>query len=158
MLLLYVVPYVLMVTGQTAGNYWLYFALWFLMGWGMVGIGTAVMRDANHGTYSPNKKVNSLIGRILEIVGSYSATWKIQHNLLHHTYTNIEGLDDDISSIKLLRFSPRQLWYWFHRYQYLLRLVFLYEHDPFLDDGKGLPAGIRLCSTYQIGRKDAHGR
>lgn len=124
MLLLYVVPYVLMVTGQAAGNYWLYFALWFLMGWGMVGIGTAVMHDANHGTYSPNKKVNSLIGYILEIVGGYSATWKIQHNLLHHTYTNIEGLDDDISSIKLLRFSPRQPWYWFHRYQYLYAWFF----------------------------------
>lgn len=32
MLLLYVGPYVLMVTGQAAGNYRLYFALWFLMG------------------------------------------------------------------------------------------------------------------------------
>jgi len=47
------------------------------------------MHDANHGTYSPNKKVNNLIGHILEIIGGYTVTLRIQHNVLHHTYTNI---------------------------------------------------------------------
>jgi linoleoyl-CoA desaturase len=82
------------------------------------------MHDANHGTYSPNKKVNKFIGHILEIIGGYSVTWKIQHNVLHHTYTNIAGLDEDIDSILLLRFSPRQPRYWFHRYQYLYAWFF----------------------------------
>src|SRR5687767_12715163 len=58
MLLLYFVPYVLMVTGVGAGRPFLFFGLWFLMGWGMIGIGTSVMHDANHGTYSPDKKIN----------------------------------------------------------------------------------------------------
>lgn len=124
MLLLYFIPYLLMVTGVAANNIWLFLGFWFLMGWGMCGIGTSVMHDANHGTYSPNKKVNYLIGYILEIVGGYTVTWKIQHNVLHHTYTNIAGLDDDMDSIKLLRFSPRQPWYWFHRYQYLYAWFF----------------------------------
>lgn len=31
----------------------------------------------------------------------------------------ITGLDEDIDSIKLLRFSPRQPYFWFHRYQYI---------------------------------------
>ncbi|MFB2121211.1 fatty acid desaturase [Parapedobacter sp. 2B3] len=118
MLLLYVVPYVLMVSGVAGNSVWLFWGFWFLMGLGMVGIGTSVMHDANHGTYSPNKKVNSTIGSVLEIIGGYSVTWKIQHNLLHHTYTNIAGLDDDLNSVVFLRFSPRQPYYWFHRYQY----------------------------------------
>jgi len=33
MLLLYFVPYLLMVTGLGAGNPWVFFGLWFLMGW-----------------------------------------------------------------------------------------------------------------------------
>ncbi|MBI2270907.1 MAG: acyl-CoA desaturase [Bacteroidetes bacterium] len=118
-LLLYFVPYTLMTIGLAAGQPWLFFGLWFLMAWGMIGIGTSVMHDANHGTYSANKKVNSFIGYILELIGGYTVTWKIQHNQLHHTYTNIAGLDDDLDSIKLLRFSPRQPRYWFHRYQHI---------------------------------------
>src|SRR3989337_3645360 len=62
MLLLYFVPYFFMVIGSAAGKPWLFFALWFLMGWGMLGIGTSVMHDANHGTYSKNKKINNFIG------------------------------------------------------------------------------------------------
>jgi len=119
MLLIYFVPYILMVTGLGAGNVWLFFVFWFLMGWGMIGIGTSVMHDAQHGTYSPRKKINSFIGYILEIIGGYAVTWRIQHNVLHHTFTNVAGLDEDIDSIKLLRFSPRQPRYWFHRYQYI---------------------------------------
>lgn len=124
MLLLYFVPYLLMVTGVGAVSLWLFFGLWFLMGMGMVGIGASVMHDANHGTYSPKKKVNNLISHILEIIGGYTVTWRIQHNILHHTYTNIAGLDEDIDSIVLLRLSPNQPRYWFHRYQYLYAWFF----------------------------------
>lgn len=124
MLLCYFVPCVLMTIGLDADNLLLFWLFWFVMGWGMIGIGTSVMHDANHGTYSPNKKVNTYIGHILEVIGGYSVTWKIQHNILHHTYTNIDGLDDDINSVVFLRLSPRQRWYWFHRYQYLYAWFF----------------------------------
>ena len=124
MLLLYFVPYFFIVTGIASGNVWLFYSMWLIMAFGMIGIGTSVMHDANHGTYSANKKVNSFIGYILEVIGGYTVTWKIQHNLLHHTYTNITGLDEDIDSIKLLRFSPRQPIYWFHRYQYIYAWFF----------------------------------
>lgn len=124
MILLYFIPYVLMVTGTAAGNTWLFFLFWFLMAWGMIGIGTSVMHDANHGTYSPDKKVNNFIGHILEVIGGYAVTWKIQHNVLHHTYTNVTGLDEDIDSIKFLRFSPQQQWRWYHRYQFIYAWFF----------------------------------
>ncbi len=124
MLLIYFVPYMLMVTGVGAGNGWIFFGFWFLMGLGMVGIGTSVMHDAQHGTYSPNKKVNSFIGHILEVIGGYAVTWRIQHNVLHHTYTNVAGLDEDIESMALLRLSPRQPRNWYHRYQHLYAWFF----------------------------------
>ena len=116
-LLLYLVPYLIMISGLGAANPWIFFALWFLMGMGMSGIGTAIMHDANHGTYSPNKKVNNFISHILEIIGGYSVNWRIQHNVLHHTYTNVEGLDEDIDTMGLLRLSPRQPWRPFYLYQ-----------------------------------------
>ncbi len=124
MVLLFFVPYAFMVSGMLAGNIWVYLGMWLLMGVGMVGIGTSVMHDANHGAYSPNKTVNKVIGSILEVIGGYSATWRIQHNILHHTYTNVEGLDEDIDSGIILRFSPRQKRYWFHRYQHFYAWFF----------------------------------
>jgi linoleoyl-CoA desaturase len=124
MILIYFVPYALMVTNVAAGNGWVFFGFWFLMGIGMIGIGTSVMHDAHHGTYSANKRVNQFVGYILELIGGYAVTWKIQHNVLHHTYTNVAGLDEDIDSIKLLRFSPRQERQWYHRYQYIYAWFF----------------------------------
>ncbi|HVI44679.1 MAG TPA: acyl-CoA desaturase [Chitinophaga sp.] len=124
MILCYCIPYALIIGSAGSGNIWLFWLFWFLMGCGTVGIGTSIMHDANHGTYSPNKKVNAFLGHILEVIGGYSVNWKIQHNLLHHTYTNIDGLDEDINTIALLRLSPRQQWYWFHRYQHLYAWFF----------------------------------
>ncbi|MGO4288797.1 fatty acid desaturase family protein [Chitinophaga sp. RAB17] len=124
MLSLYFVPYTLMVVGAGAGNIWLYLGLWLLTGLGMTGIGATIMHDANHGAFSPKKSVNNFIGHILEVIGGYAATWKIQHNVLHHTYTNVTGLDEDIDSIKFLRFSPNQPRHWYHRYQFIYAWFF----------------------------------
>jgi linoleoyl-CoA desaturase len=170
MLLLYFAPYAIIVSGLAANNGWLFFALWFLMGWGMIGIGTSVMHDANHGAYSPNKKVNSFIGHILEIIGGYAVTWKIQHNVLHHTYTNVAGLDEDIDSIKLLRFSPRQPRHWYHRYQYIyawffymamtlfwmtakdyLQVVRYKQHDLLVKQRVSLGQAVFRITLYKLG-------
>jgi linoleoyl-CoA desaturase len=170
MLLLYFVPYLLIVTGVGANSLWVFMGLWFVMSWGMSGIGTAVMHDANHGTYSPNKKVNRFIGYILEVIGGYTVNWKIQHNVLHHTYTNITGLDEDIDSIILLRLSPRQKWYWFHRYQYLyiwffytimtlfwmtakdfLQVIRYKQHDLLIKQKISLKEALLRISLYKVG-------
>jgi len=124
MLSLYFGPYILIVSGIGAVSPWLFFGLWFVMGWGMSGIGMGIMHDANHGTYSANKRVNGFLSHILEIIGGYKVTWRIQHNILHHTYTNVSGLDEDIDSKMILRFSPRQPIYWYHRYQYIYAWFF----------------------------------
>ena len=91
MLSLYFVPYILILTSNFSSLSVLLF--WALIGFGMSGIGLSVMHDANHNAYSKNKNVNKWIGYFLNIVGGYDLNWRIQHNVLHHTYTNIIGMD-----------------------------------------------------------------
>ncbi len=114
---LYLVPFGIMLTGIVT-NPWIIFSLWVIMGIGMAGIGLSIMHDANHGAYSKNKGVNSFLSYFLNLVGGNRSTWRIQHNILHHSYTNIEGMDEDIDPVgNILRFSPHQKRYKFHRLQ-----------------------------------------
>ena len=94
MITLYLAPLALMITGVVA-PLWGTLILWALMGFGMSGIGLSVMHDANHGSYSKNQKVNKALGALVNIIGGYHINWKIQHNVLHHTFTNIDGHDED---------------------------------------------------------------
>lgn len=107
MLALYLVPFTLMLTGVIASP-WLIIGSWALMGFGISGIGLAIMHDANHGAYSKNLKVNRLVGSVLFLAGGYPLNWRVQHNVLHHSFTNIDGLDEDIEKQGIVRFSPTQ--------------------------------------------------
>ena len=98
--------------------------LWMIMGLGKAFIGTSVMHDALHGSYSEHKKLNTFMHFSALIIGVYPKTWKIQHNVLHHTYTNIDHADDDLTPIGVLRFSPNQKHKWFHKYQHIYALFF----------------------------------
>lgn len=118
MLLLYFGPYALLLSG-IASSLWAIWLLWALMGIGMSGIGLAVMHDANHGAYSSHKWVNTLLGYFLNVIGGSAINWKMQHNVLHHSFTNIDGMDEDISITKILRFSPHQKLKKIHRFQHL---------------------------------------
>lgn len=116
---LYLIPYLFMITGTAANNLFLFYGLWLLMGAGVVGIGCSIMHDSNHDAYSPNKGLNKFLGKIIALVGGYEVTWRIQHNILHHTYTNIQGLDHDIEAGPLLRFSPHAERKGIHRFQHV---------------------------------------
>ncbi len=116
MLTIYFLPLILMLTGVVQ-NIWLIGVMWGVMGIGMAGIGFSVMHDANHGTYSRNQKVNKAIAFVISLIGGSSINWKIQHNVLHHSYTNIDGHDEDIDLEPLLRLSPSQKRYKIHRFQ-----------------------------------------
>lgn len=106
MISLYVIPFVLMLTlFESTG---LVLLMWVLMGFGMAGIGLSIMHDANHNAYSKNNKVNWLLGKLLIPIGGSDVNWRIQHNVLHHTYTNVTGMDEDIDTGVLMRFSPNQ--------------------------------------------------
>lgn len=117
MILLYLIPYILLMT--LIDNVWLALAMWIVMSFGMAGIGLAIMHDANHGAYSKRKFVNKTMGWLINLVGGSDRVWRIQHNVLHHTYTNVTGLDEDIDPGSILRFSPHEEWKKFHKYQHI---------------------------------------
>ncbi len=119
MLSMYFLPYLVIVTGLAHVSLWLFYPLWLLMGFGIVGIGTSVMHDSNHGAYADNKAVNHFLGSVLNVLGGYACNWKIQHNILHHTYTNIGGLDEDIEAGKGMRMTPEKPLKPYHKYQHI---------------------------------------
>mgnify|MGYP000076512464 CR=1 FL=1 len=119
----YFVPYLALIFGVTS-NPWVMFALCVIMGFGIAGIGLSVMHDANHGGYSNKSWVNNLLGFSLNLVGGNAFNWKVQHNVLHHTYTNVHDVDEDISPRGVLRMCPHGEWKFFHRFQHFYAWFF----------------------------------
>jgi linoleoyl-CoA desaturase len=56
---------------------------------------------------------------VVDFIGGNSVMWRIQHNVLHHTFTNVDGLDEDISVPYVMRFSPTRPRLFVHRFQWL---------------------------------------
>ena len=120
----YLVPYFLIVFNVFESNL-VWMLLSMLMGLSMAGIGLCVMHDANHGSYSKNTRLNKIIGYIsLNLLGGHSMNWKIQHNVIHHTYTNVHEHDEDIAPPGFLRFEPHAKRKWIHKLQFLYAWFF----------------------------------
>ncbi len=117
MALAYLGPFSLIILGLSE-SFWYYSGLWLLMGLGMAGVGFTIMHDANHNSYSTRSSINKILGFSMYALGGSPVNWKIQHNMLHHGFTNITGMDEDIDAGKLLRMSPHQTLYKFHRFQH----------------------------------------
>jgi len=100
------------------------FSIWALLGLFTAFIGLNISHDAVHGSLSSNKSVNKVLGYSFNIIGGNSYVWNITHNIVHHTYTNIEGHDEDIALIPLLRMSPHQKLRKVHRYQHWYAFFF----------------------------------
>lgn len=122
MLSIYLIPFVLIMT--MTPSVWIALPLTILMGIGMAGIGMSVMHDAVHGSYSNKGWVNNLFGSTLYLLGSNVLNWKMQHNYLHHTYTNIDGYDQDIDSKGPLRLSKHAPLKRIHKYQHIHAFFF----------------------------------
>jgi linoleoyl-CoA desaturase len=123
MFTLYFTPFVLLIL-NTFDNLWLQALLCILMGFGMSGIGLSVMHDANHGSYARNAKLNALMCRSMNFIGGSSINWQLQHNTLHHTYTNIHDHDEDIAPLGFLRFEPHAEYKKIHKFQFLYAWFF----------------------------------
>ena len=122
MLGLFFIPFGISLSGLVV-TYWVYLVLCFVMGVGIAGIGLSIMHDANHGSYSPKPWVNNMLGFSLNVIGGNAFNWKVQHNVLHHTYTNIFDVDEDISPRGALRMAPGSPWKPIHRYQHIYAWV-----------------------------------
>lgn len=102
----------------------LQFVLWIVIGFFTAFIGLNISHDAIHGSLSRHKVVNKVLSYSFNIIGANAYMWGITHNIVHHTYTNIEGHDEDIESVPLLRMSPHQKLLKVHRYQYWYAFLF----------------------------------
>jgi len=122
MLSLYLIPFMLLLLLPMA--WWVGLILSGVMGIGISGIGMCVMHDALHGSYSKKEWLNKLLGGTMYLLGGNVFNWKIQHNVLHHTYTNIEGEDEDIGPRWPLRLSQNAPIRKINRYQYIHAFFF----------------------------------
>lgn len=120
--------------------------LWLLLGantWmgallGVVGAaltmsmtGFNVMHDGAHGAYSASPRINWLMAYTLDLLGGSNFLWRQKHNILHHTYTNVDQLDRDLQSSGMMRMSPDQPWHPAHRWQHLYALPLYSLHTFF---------------------------
>lgn len=119
---------VLLVGGLVA----LYIHLVFFtpaLGWALlecVGLGTAValvgfnvMHDGAHGSFSRFPRLNRAAAFTLDVLGGSSYMWDAKHNTVHHMYTNIDGVDDDLDIQPWMRVTADQKRYSAHRFQHL---------------------------------------
>ncbi len=114
-LTLYLVPYVLIISGSFEPRIML--GLCVIMGIGMAGIGFSIAHDALHGAYSSKNWINKTLGLSFDFLGANGYIWKITHNVIHHTYTNIYGQDEDLDIAGFIRLCPHAPYKKIHRIQ-----------------------------------------
>lgn len=110
--------YALILSGWVENLYVMFF-LWGLLGLGQAFIGMGLMHDVLHNSYTKSKWVKVLMEIPIHAIGIVSRIWKIEHNRVHHTHTNVESVDQDINPMFVFRFSPFHKRRWFHRFQHL---------------------------------------
>jgi len=115
MFTLFLLPLILILTIDMPQ--WTQLLLTVVMGIGMAGVGMNVMHDSNHDSFSSKNWVNKLFGSSIYILAGNVYNWKVQHNVLHHTFTNIKGMDEDIDAGRIIRFSQHSKWLPIHKIQ-----------------------------------------
>jgi len=98
---------------------WLALILCFILGINLAVIGFNIMHEGGHQSFSNHKWLNTAGAYFLNILGGNTFFWKIKHNINHHTYTNIEGMDSDIDVKPFMRLHENQSRLWIHKYQHI---------------------------------------
>ncbi|MFT2009828.1 fatty acid desaturase family protein [Pontibacter sp. 13R65] len=86
--------YLLLLSNQF--GVWAMAGLAALLGAFSAFIGFNICHDAIHGSLSKNKRVNKVFSLLFNFIGANPYVWSISHNVVHHSYTNIPGHDEDI--------------------------------------------------------------
>ncbi|HEY9339953.1 MAG TPA: acyl-CoA desaturase [Hanamia sp.] len=131
----YVLVYVHLVFFTPA--LWLAIPECILFGFLTAAIGFNVMHDGAHGAFSKYKILNKMAGFSLNFLGASAIMWNMKHNIIHHTYTNIDGVDDDIEARPWMRFATTQKKLKMHKFQHyyfwflytLLHLLWIFMTD-----------------------------
>lgn len=98
--------------------FWLALLECILLGGLTAAIGFNVMHDGAHGSFSRYAWVNKFAGLSLNFLGANVFMWNTKHNVIHHAYTNVDGIDDDIDAGIFLRLCETQKKYKMHRFQH----------------------------------------
>ena len=97
--------------------------LCMLLGLHLAMIGFNVMHEGGHQSFSRHLWINKVSAYFLNVLGGNAHYWSIKHNINHHTYTNIEGVDSDIDVRPFMRLHEGQPLRSFHRYQHIYWVV-----------------------------------
>lgn len=90
-----------------------------LLGINLAVIGFNVMHEGGHHSFSRYALLNNAAAYFLNVLGGNAYYWRVKHNINHHTYTNIEGLDSDIDVKPFMRLCNEQPIKTYHRYQHI---------------------------------------
>ncbi len=90
-----------------------------LVGFVISFIGFNVMHDGAHGSFSNRQWVNKVAAFSLNLLGGSSFMWNMKHNVIHHAFTNVHEVDDDLDAGLLLRLSEHQKRYKVHSFQHM---------------------------------------
>lgn len=98
---------------------WATLGVYGLMGFCFACIGFNVGHDAIHGSYSRSSRINGLMSWSYELIGANARNWAHAHNVRHHTWTNVVGVDDDIDAGPWLRLHTADPLLGHHRFQHV---------------------------------------
>lgn len=110
-----------------------------LLGGLMSAIGFNIMHDGAHGSFSKSPLINRLAAVTLGVLGGSPFMWNVKHNIVHHAFTNVDGVDDDIDAKPFLRMASTQKKYKIHRFQHFYFWFFycmLHFYWSFISDYK----------------------
>jgi len=97
--------------------------LCLLLGVTIACIGFNIMHDGAHGSYSKHKWLNNFSAHTLSVIGGSAFMWRIKHNVIHHSYTNIHDMDDDLNNRPFFRITSGDPKYKMHRFQHYYWIV-----------------------------------
>jgi linoleoyl-CoA desaturase len=100
-----------------AQSWWQALPLAVILALAMAALGFSIQHDGGHNAYSRRRWVNKLAAGTLDLMGASSYLWRWKHSIIHHTYTNVTGVDTDVEIGAIVRVTPHQKRWWFHRWQ-----------------------------------------
>ncbi len=132
-----------------------------IFGFSSALIGTCIMHDGSHGSYSNRNTLNKLARFGMDLISSSSVVWEFQHIVGHHSFTNSsneanhESDPDIFSAYPLLRLHPTtQAPKFHHRFQHIyapfifalmtMSKVFAYDFVCVLRSVAGIPMTSRF--------------
>jgi linoleoyl-CoA desaturase len=119
----------LFILGMVGASYWTFvvsdlvlpirIVAGLILALALVAVGTNIMHDANHRSFSQRRWLNGVLACTSDALGASSTLWRVQHNTLHHANANVAGFDADIALAPFARLAPSQPWRWWYRGQHV---------------------------------------